>query len=171
MQEITDFKSFVMVAGNKLVTDSRKVAKAFGKRHSDVLRAIKNIKCSAKFRERNFAFCYENNELQNGKPLPMWQMTKDGFMFVVLGFTGETADLIKEAFIEAFNEMADYLNSQRHDVQRQINELTAQDASSKVRASFGSHLMLDRKKEKPRIQRELNALLSKLQLPLPFAPT
>ncbi len=34
-------------------TTSYAVAQAFGKRHSDVLRSIKNMKCSTKFRERN----------------------------------------------------------------------------------------------------------------------
>jgi hypothetical protein len=33
-------------------------------------------------------------------------MTKDGFMFLVMGFTGAAAAKIKEAYINTFNQMA-----------------------------------------------------------------
>lgn len=33
-------------------------------------------------------------------------MTKDGFIFLVMGFTGQKAAAIKEAYINAFNMMA-----------------------------------------------------------------
>jgi phage regulator Rha-like protein len=38
------------------VTTSLLVARTFGKRHADVLRAIDNLDCSRDFFERNFAF-------------------------------------------------------------------------------------------------------------------
>ena len=34
-------------------------------------------------------------------------MTRDGFMFLVMGFTGSKAARMKEAFIEAFNMLED----------------------------------------------------------------
>jgi phage regulator Rha-like protein len=37
--------------------------------------------------------------------LPMHEMTKDGFMFLVLGFSGAKAAAIKESYIAAFNMM------------------------------------------------------------------
>ena len=67
------------------------------------------MKCSQKFRERNFALCFENNKLQNGKPRKFYQMTKDRWMFLVMGFNGEKADAVKEQFIDAFNWMASQL--------------------------------------------------------------
>ena len=36
-------------------------------------------------------------------------MTKDGFMFLVMGFTGKRAAAVKEAYINAFNQMAEQL--------------------------------------------------------------
>jgi len=35
----------------------------------------------------------------------MYHITKDGFIFLVMGFTGEKAAQIKEAYIDAFNRM------------------------------------------------------------------
>ena len=39
-------------------------------------------------------------------------MTKDGFMFLVMGFTGKKAAQIKEAYINAFNQMSTKLSSE-----------------------------------------------------------
>jgi Rha family phage regulatory protein len=63
----------------KATTTSLIVAEKFNKLHKDVLKAIRNLECSDEFRERNFALCFKNNELQNGKPNPYYEMTRDGF--------------------------------------------------------------------------------------------
>lgn len=39
----------------------------------------------------------------------MFKLTKDGYMLVVMGFTGAAAMLIKVNYIQAFNWMADQL--------------------------------------------------------------
>lgn len=96
---------------NELVTDSFSVAKYFGKRHEQVLRKLKDLGCSFEFTKHNFVLCHKNNELQNGKLQPFYQMTKDGFMFLVMGFTGKRAAEIKERYINAFNEMAAQLSN------------------------------------------------------------
>ncbi|EHU3793704.1 Rha family transcriptional regulator, partial [Escherichia coli] len=95
-----DFRDLVFVTGNEPVTDTRKVAVAFGKEHKDVLRKTRAVvqQCSKEFAERNFALCYENNELQNGKPQPIYRMTKDGWTMLVFGFTGKAAMTFKEAY-------------------------------------------------------------------------
>ncbi len=53
-----------MVEGDKLMTDSRCIAKHFGKQHRNVLRDISKVECSKEFAERNFAFSYEINSLR-----------------------------------------------------------------------------------------------------------
>lgn len=99
---------------NELVTDSFSVAKYFGKRHEQVLRKLKDLGCSFEFTKHNFVLCHKNNQLQNGKLQPFYQMTKDGFMFLVMGFTGKRAAEIKERYINAFNEMEQKLaNNQK----------------------------------------------------------
>ena len=91
------------------VTTSRDIAKHFDKEHKNVLQSIREVACSEEFARLNFQLCYENNELQNGKPLPFYRVTKDGFFFLVMGFTGKEAARIKEAYINAFNQMEKYL--------------------------------------------------------------
>ena len=45
----------VSIDGGEPKTTSLAVAKKFGKRHGDILRAIKNMDCSHEFSLRNFA--------------------------------------------------------------------------------------------------------------------
>lgn len=99
----------VEIINNVAMTTSRDIAKFFDKQHKDVMEKIRNLDCSVEFTERNFTLCYENSELQNGKPLPFYRITKDGFFFLVMGFTGEKAALLKEAYINAFNQMESML--------------------------------------------------------------
>lgn len=91
------------------VTTSLLVAEKFGKRHSDVLRSIRDALSLMPENERksNFALCYSEMSLPNGgsRNDPYYVMTKDGFSIIVLGFTGAKAMTFKLEFIEAFNEM------------------------------------------------------------------
>ncbi len=85
------------------MTTSRAVSKFFGRRHDDVLRRIKSLECSASFTARNFTVSeYKDG---SGKKNPEYLMTKDGFVFLVMGFTGKKAAQFKEAYIAAFNQM------------------------------------------------------------------
>ncbi|MCA3991403.1 Rha family transcriptional regulator [Vibrio vulnificus] len=97
---------------NDLVTDSRNIAEYFGKRHDDVLRKVRSLACSREFNARNFAEVEYKD--QKGERRTAYQMTKDGFMFLVMGFTGKRAAEIKERYINAFNEMAESLKQPSH---------------------------------------------------------
>lgn len=84
-------------------TTSTQIAEHFGKEHKSVLRAIQNLGCSTEFTERNFA----PSEITDstGRTLPAFIITRDGFSFLAMGFTGKEAAQWKEAYIEAFNAM------------------------------------------------------------------
>lgn len=84
---------------------SLQVAEHFGKNHKDVLRDIRVTieKCSSDFTERNFALSeYEDS---TGRKLPMYLLSKDGFMMVAMAYTTPEAMRIKEAYIARFNDM------------------------------------------------------------------
>ena len=93
------------------MTTSLQVAEVFGKQHKNVLRKLETLECSSEFAELNFELCYKNNGLQNGKPLPFYNMTKNGFIFLVMGFTGKLAAQFKENYIRAFDLMAAQLTA------------------------------------------------------------
>lgn len=85
------------------VTTSLIVAERFDKQHKDVLKAIRNLECSEEFTGRNFAPSEYTDS--TGRKLPMVEITRDGFMFLAMGFTGKAAATWKERFIAAFNEL------------------------------------------------------------------
>lgn len=103
-------------------TTSLAVAKKFGKSHSVVLRAIENIECSKEFSKRNFALVMESmtytdknglSKSKQTKRVGHVEMTKDGFTFLVMGFTGKKAAKFKEDYINEFNRMTEHLNTTR----------------------------------------------------------
>ncbi|MHB8369192.1 MAG: Rha family transcriptional regulator [Leptospirales bacterium] len=86
------------------VTSSRKVAEYFGKDHKNVLRDIQRLPCSSNFRELNFEPTFysvagpNNSQRKESEFL----LTKNGFIFLVMGFTGTKAAKLKEAYIAEF---------------------------------------------------------------------
>lgn len=99
----TQVAPVIRVINGKAVTSSTAIAEFFGKQHRDVLRKITNLECSPEFTERNFApSTYKD---QSGRSLPCYTITRDGFTFLAMGFTGKRAAAWKEAYIEAFNAM------------------------------------------------------------------
>lgn len=99
----------VMVNNDRVVTTSLQVAEKFGKLHKNVIRAIKNLDCSEEFNRLNFE-PVEYTDAKGEKRI-MYYITRDGFAFLVMGFTGKVAAKFKEAYINAFNEMEDILRS------------------------------------------------------------
>ena len=105
-------ENLVEVKNNQIVTSSRQVAKSFGKRHKDVLRAVENI------RAQNCALTsvmfYEDfYTAGTGKKYPMYLMNRDGFSLLVMGFTGQKAIEWKIKYIQAFNQMEQALKERQ----------------------------------------------------------
>lgn len=88
------------------VTTSLMVAEVFGKQHCHVLRDIEALDCSADFRESNFGLTHEQRKVgATTRLMPYYTMTRDGFTFLAMGFTGKRAAEFKEKYIAAFNKM------------------------------------------------------------------
>lgn len=103
----TSPEQFIFAQNSELKTNSLKIAEAFNKLHKDVIRKIENLDCSKDFYERNFTPIQVDTDLgQNRKRKDKaYEMTRDGFIFVIMGFTGKKAAAIKESYINAFNLM------------------------------------------------------------------
>ncbi|WP_226537767.1 Rha family transcriptional regulator, partial [Avibacterium paragallinarum] len=104
------------------MTDSRKVAYYFGKRHDNLLRILNNLDCSKEFSQLNFKAAKYIDE--QGKKRPMYLMTQDGFTLLVMGFTGKKAMQFKEAYIKKFNQMKSWITSRANlkNDQRRLND-------------------------------------------------
>lgn len=108
---LSPYTPFVEIQNHRVITTSQAIADYFHKQHKNILRAIENLECSHDFRQLNFEQSYYFNE-QNRK-MPMVNMTKNGFMFLVMGFTGRLAAQLKEQYIDAFDRMSKQLDEQQ----------------------------------------------------------
>lgn len=171
MNEMQSSAEIVMLTGEHVMTDSRKVAEAFGKRHKNVLRAIRKAEVEApdEAARLNFQLCMEINDLQNGKPQPYYLLTKDGFMAVALAFTGHKAAEVRWAFIRAFNEMADFIRAQADGALRRWEVAYLEYRHDQGHASrCGSDLAVWRGRKLVHLAR-LERLDPQIRLPLPAA--
>lgn len=93
------------LADGKPVVSSLKIAEHFNKHHYNVLQSIESLKkdCPKKFTELNFQFSEYKDS--TGRKLPFYNLTRDGFTLLVMGFTGKTAIEWKIRYIEAFNAL------------------------------------------------------------------
>lgn len=159
-------------------TTSLVVAKFFGKRHADVLRSISKLDCSEEFSKRNFALVIESmtyndnkgvSQDKDTKRIDHYMMTKDGFMFLVMGFTGKQAAKLKEAYINEFNRMSDILNQRQNSLMYQYNKITIDyDTATRNASDAGRALAMLGKQIKPDLQERLDKLEKQMQLALNF---
>ncbi|WP_274449746.1 Rha family transcriptional regulator [Aeromonas caviae] len=161
--QVAQFRELVIAQHGEVFTTSRQVAELFGKRHDNVLAAIENLECSDEFAELNFKVCFENSELQNGKPLKYYTLTKDGMVFLVMGFTGKQAAQFKELYIRAFNWMAEQIRT-THELTNWQHDFTRREAASVANGSMHGQGLARRRIEKHALSQEQAAIHAKLQL-------
>ena len=91
------------------ITDSLTVAAKFGKRHDNVVQSIKTLLGSGsvqkKIKEGLLKIQEANYIDRQGKSRTMYELDRDGFTILAMGFTGEKAHKFKKAYIAAFNAM------------------------------------------------------------------
>lgn len=162
---MNDLSEFVVLNDTTLTTDSRRVAKHFKKLHKNVLQAFDRMECSEEFRGLNFQPTIDEVQGPKGsvRMERVIRMTKDGFVFLVMGFRGKKAASVKERYINAFNAMAEQLQRIGMSLWDQRLELEKKDSTSFMWASFGSKLMTNRKRELPNIRQTRERLENEME--------
>jgi len=99
----------VKIENDRMITTSKIVAETFGKEHKNVLRDIDNIKKDVLNFELMF---FETEEPDSyGRQQRIYEMTRDGFSLLAMGFTGSESMQWKLKYIEAFNKLEAFWNS------------------------------------------------------------
>lgn len=94
-------------------TTSLKIAEVFGKEHHNVIKAIEALDCPTDFFDGNFTV--EAYPIKTGfgtRKGKAYSITRDGFVFLAMGFTGKKAAEFKLKYIAAFNAMEQQLRKQ-----------------------------------------------------------
>ena len=150
------------VVNSEVFTTSLSVANVFNKRHSDILAQIREFPTDD-FTERTFPLSEYTDS--TGRKLPCYNLTRDGFSLLVMGFTGARAYKWKIEFIKAFNLMEaelTRLKSQRPPL-TQIEILQSSVAilaQQEKRVSLLEHKTDDLYKEQLKAKHNINRLLN-----------
>lgn len=100
------FFIFVFIENNEVVTDSKKVAEVFRKQHQHVTQAIEKL--GTEFNSSEFSLLFQETTYKPEgakRSYKKYNMTKDGFTLLVMGFTGKKALQFKMMYINEFNRM------------------------------------------------------------------
>lgn len=104
-QATTEIRPYVEILHGEIKTNSLKVAQHFGKSHKNVLRDIEKIIEQISNLDAGLKFELSEYFDSTGRKLPMYEMGKDAFVLLVMGYSGEKAMGIKITYINAFNTM------------------------------------------------------------------
>lgn len=135
----------VSLVNGSPATTSLAIAECFGKRHDVVIRDIRNLiaNCPHDFNVHNFVEVEYSDA--KGEKRPMYHVFFDGFILLVMGYTGKKALAMKLAYIEAFNAM-----------RRQLEGKTPEIESKEDRARRLAKERQTRFKERKRLALESN---------------
>ncbi len=163
-----NFKQFVQNKGSKTITTSETVAKVFGKYHHHVIRDIREILEAGddEFNRTNFGLVEYIDK--KGEKRPMFEMTKDGFMLLVMGYKTKKAMAIKIAYIKAFNFMQEQILSGNMTLLEQYYALLGEHNAEKQLASVGGKILSEWKGKKPLLEATLKIFEDKMQIELPL---
>ncbi|AXG38851.1 phage regulatory protein [Enterococcus gilvus] len=103
----------VIMKDRQAVTTSLQVADNFEKQHKDVLEAI-DTKIQSAENSAHYKNMFAEGEYKDsrGRTQRLYYMNRDGFSFIAFGFSGRKADSFKFKYIEAFNQMEEYIQQQ-----------------------------------------------------------
>lgn len=104
---LNEVASSLRIENDHAYVTSNDLSTVFNKRHCDVLRDIESLDCSPEFGKRNFAL---SSYRAGTRYYKNYHITRDGFAFLAMGFTGKKAAKFKEAYINAFNQMEKQLS-------------------------------------------------------------
>ncbi len=96
----------ILNSDGKVTTTSLIVAEVFKKRHKHVIEKIENLDCSEEFNGTNFRPIEYKDK--RGRMKPAYELTRDGFTFVAMGFTGKKAAEFKEGGVSRSGDLARY---------------------------------------------------------------
>lgn len=164
----------ISVVTGKATVNTRQVADHFKLKggHRYVMSQVRSIIESSKadgdeFGVQNYLQS-SYRSLQN-KELECFEMTRDGFAILAMGFTGPEAMKWKKAYLKAFNEMEEMLSCvKEQSVMKKLSdaiELMEKDKS--IASTFGSGLNEWKKIRSAHIDK-VNKLMSDAQLLLKF---
>lgn len=163
-----NFKQFIQIKDRKTVTTSETVAKVFGKQHKNVLRDLREILEAGddEFNRLNFELVEYIDK--KGEKRPIFEMTKDGFLLLVMGYKTKKAMAIKISYIKAFNTMAEQLAKGGATLLEQYYQAIGEHKAEEHFASLCGKGLNAWKGKKPVLEGKIKIMEDEIQINLPL---
>lgn len=146
-------------------SSSEIIAKGVGIQHKNMLGLIRRYVIDfEQFGPLAFQTRLAKTPQGGGRPVE-FAMLNEHQATLLLTFMRNSPKVVefKIALVKEFFRMRDELQGRNKDLWQQMQALISKEVESKVRASFGSHLMLERKRELPTFDAERELLESQIQ--------
>lgn len=143
----------VKIKDGKPVANSKDIADKFGKTHRHTLTAIRKLINDLGDEQGAPDFGLSSYTSAQGKVLPCYELDRDAFSLLAMGFTGKPALKWKLSFIKAFNKMEGMLKGE-HSVMRSLNEaMRLMEEDKQVASTFGKGLSEWKKQRKDHMEK------------------
>ncbi|EAI3887237.1 Rha family transcriptional regulator [Campylobacter fetus] len=117
---INDCEVKFEVVNSEIFTNSLNVAEVFEKQHQHIIAKIRELP-KDDFNASNFRPVEYKDA--KGEFRPCYNLTRDGFSLLVMGFTGEKAYKWKVEFINAFNKMEAMIKTNQININAKFSEV------------------------------------------------
>ena len=166
-------QNIVFAKEQELLTDSMTVARIFNKAHKHVLARIDELSTQVidSFYKPNFRLLEKTVKSNLGigsYQTRMYELTKNGFMLLVMGFSGKEAMALKVAYIEEFDRMRAQLNHANSTVLKELLTTIENEKQSFNAASIAAKIMRKRRDEKIANAAKIEVYTQQLQPLLDF---
>lgn len=162
-----NFLDFIFSDEEKLFTTSLHVAQVFRKQHRVVLKAITDL-CAKLPPDRlhNFVQTVEMRKNPSGGamiPSTSYLISRTGFTLLAMGFTGKEALNFKLAYIDAFDSMEAFVRNRQYGLRYQCARKELEMKDSEARGTLHGRGLNQRRREKPVLKAEYEALMDLIQ--------
>jgi len=155
----------VVVVDGDPMASTEVIAKGMKQQHASVIKLVrKNQAALALFGSLRFEIRVKRTDGRGGEPTE-FVMLNERQAALLISFMRNSPEVVefKVSLVSEFYRMRDALNQRTQNLWQQMHALIAQEVESKVRASFGSSLLLERKREIPHFDHERERLEREIQ--------
>lgn len=154
-------EQLVLVVGGEPMASSLIIARGMRAKHKNVLSLVRS-RISVLERFGKVAFETRLNPRGSATEYAMLNERQAALLISLMRNSEEVVEF-KAGLIAEFYRMRDALNQRTQSLYQQLQALVAEEVSSQVKASFGSHLMLERKRSIPGFNQRREQLEAEIQ--------
>lgn len=155
----------VIVVGGEPLASSAVIAEGMGQQHASTMSLIrKHIEPLERFGVMRFEIAKPLKGTSGGRP-ERYALLNERQAALLISFMRNSDEVVefKVNLIAEFYRMRDALSQRTQNLYQQLQALVAEEVSTQVRASFGSQLMLERKRAIPDLKKRRERIEAELQ--------